>query len=88
MRFDFDNIHPLHPLQKEFGFDRPEDGSQARFVTDVAAHQRKTVVTPWGGFRTWWIIHNLVAHPCIAVFPQRWAFKFHDWTSRKMHGRE
>jgi hypothetical protein len=34
----------------------------------------------------WWMIHNLVAHPAIGLFPTRAAFGFHDWTSRKMNG--
>jgi hypothetical protein len=77
----------LDPLQEEFGFDRPEDGSHIRYLSDVTKHRFRQVKTPWGGYRLWWVIHNAVAHPLIAVFPQRWAFKLHDYTSHKMHGR-
>ncbi len=49
-----------------------EDGSQNRFDTIFKKHY------------VWWLIHNLIAHPLIGVFPiKRW-FDFHDYTSRKM----
>jgi hypothetical protein len=34
----------------------------------------------------WWLLHNLVAHPAIGLFPVKTAFDFHDWTSRKLNG--
>jgi hypothetical protein len=61
------------------GFDRPEDGSQDRYKAD-----RK--VQPWAKHKFWWLVHNAVAHPLIAVAPVKPFFSFHDWTSRKMHG--
>lgn len=61
------------------GFDRPEDGSEKRY------RERRTK-RPWGAHTFWWVVHNAVAHPLIAVFPKRRFFQFHDWTSRKMHG--
>jgi len=70
MRFD----------DREFGFERPEDGSQQRF--DKTSAER-----PWAAHRFWWLVHNAVAHPLIAVVPRKPAFDFHDWTSRKMHGK-
>jgi hypothetical protein len=66
-------------LQEEFGFDKPEDGSEDRFI-----NRRPTV--PWLQHRFWWLVHNAVAHPLIAVAPRRTLFRFHDYTSRKMHG--
>lgn len=68
-----------HPLQEEFGFTRPEDGSEERY------HVRKAEV-PWVRHAFWWWVHNAVAHPMIALFPKRFAFRFHDYTSHKMHG--
>jgi hypothetical protein len=41
---------------------------------------------PWVAHTAWWLVHNCIAHPLIGVFPRRPAFRFHDWTSRKMHG--
>jgi hypothetical protein len=71
----------LHPQQREFGFGAPEDGAADRY-----AARRET--RPWLAHTAWWLVHNCVAHPLIGVFPRRPAFRFHDWTSRKMHGRE
>lgn len=79
-KFHADRNEPVHPLQAEFGFTRPEDGSQDRYV-----ERHKTV--PWAKHTVWWVIHNAMAHPLIAVLPVRFTFRFHDWTSRKMHGR-
>jgi len=73
-----------HVLQQQFGFDKPEDGSERRFTSSV----KQTAVVPWIKFRMWWLIHNAVAHPLIAVAPRKTFFKFHDYTSRRMHGRK
>ena len=84
----------VHPLQKEFGFDKPEDGSERRFVFSAVKHGEKPpgeaqpVTVPWVKFRFWWLVHNAVAHPLIAVAPRRTFFRFHDYTSRRMHGRK
>lgn len=82
-----------HPLQRDFGFDKPEDGSERRFVFDAVKHgqsmpwQDQKVTVPWAKFRFWWLVHNAVAHPLIAIAPRRTFFQFHDYTSRKMHGK-
>lgn len=37
----------------------------------------------------WWVVHNAVAHPLIAVLPvAMWTFKFHDYTSDKINGKK
>lgn len=69
-----------HPLQEEFGFKKPEDGSGQRYAT-------RRATTPWARHTFWWILHNAVAHPLIAFVPVRVFFRFHDWTSRRMHGQ-
>jgi len=82
-----------HPLQQEFGFDKPEDGSERRFVFSAVKNgqsmpwQDQKVTVPWVKFRLWWLIHNAVAHPLIAIAPRRTFFRFHDFTSRRMHGK-
>jgi hypothetical protein len=81
-----------HPLQREFGFDKPEDGSERRFVFDAVKNGEampgtaQKVTVPWVKYRLWWFVHNAVAHPLIAVAPRRIFFRFHDYTSRRMHG--
>lgn len=76
----FEAMFATDSVQDEFGFNDVEDGSQERY------RKRKTVV-PWSKHTAWWLVHNCLAHPLIGVLPVRMAFQFHDWTSRKMHGR-
>lgn len=68
-----------------FGFDQPEDGSEDRYKDRWALWEGMKL----GAVRhyTWWLVHNLVAHPLIAVAPIRPAFRFHDWTSHRMHAK-
>jgi hypothetical protein len=83
----------IHPLQKAHGFTKPEDGSERRFVFNAVKQGEKEpgmpqpITVPWVKFRFWWLVHNAVAHPLIAVAPRRRFFEFHDYTSRKMHGK-
>lgn len=67
-------------LSEKYGFTQPEDGSEARFEarSERQAAMRHTF---------WWLVHNAVAHPLIAFVPRHFAFEFHDWTSRKLHGK-
>lgn len=62
------------------GFTGPEDGSEDRYV--LRRSQR-----PWAIHTFWWFVHNCVSHVMIGLVPMKPFFKFHDWTSRKMHGR-
>ncbi len=36
------------------------------------------------GHRLWWVVHNLVAHPAIALVPCATTFKWHDVSARRM----
>lgn len=81
-----------HPLQKEFGFNAPEDGAMGRYDEDIlrrgaAIHlDGAKAVVPWIQYRFWWFLHNCVAHVAIGLVPVRATFRFHDYTSRRMHG--
>lgn len=66
------------PERDDFGFTEPEDGSAERY-------ERRTKSIPWLQHRFWWAVHNLVAHVAIGLVPVRATFRFHDWTSHKMH---
>jgi hypothetical protein len=33
--------------------------------------------------RWWWIVHNVVAHPLLILWP-RIGVRLHDWTGKKM----
>lgn len=74
-------LDAANPLQEEFGFKKPEDGSEKRYDDRRAR-------TPWARHTFWWWLHNAVAHPLIAFVPVRFFFRFHDWTSRRMHGHK
>lgn len=62
------------------GFTGPEDGSELRYNKRKAKH-------PWLKHTGWWIVHNCVSHVLIGILPLKSFFQFHDWTSRKMHGK-
>lgn len=65
-----------------FDFDKPEDGSQQRFDERLANNMHPAKRIKHLG---WWVVHNCVAHMCIGLMPMRWAFDFHDWTSRRLN---
>jgi hypothetical protein len=61
-------------------FTKPEDGSEARY-------DKRKAERPWLKHTAWWFVHNCVAHVLIGILPLKPFFEFHDWTSRKMHGK-
>ncbi len=69
-----------------FNFDKDEDGSEDRYKARVPEVWKQT---PMGKarHRMWWLLHNLVAHPLIGIFPLTPLFIFHDWTSRRLHNQ-
>lgn len=67
-------------MSEQYGFTQPEDGSEDRYA------ERQARQSPMR-HRFWWLVHNAVAHPLIAFVPKHTTFKFHDWTSRKLHGK-
>lgn len=67
-------------LHEKYGFMQPEDGSENRY--DARCDRQ-----PAARHAFWWWLHNCVAHPLIGLVPWRFAFEFHDWTSRKLHGK-
>lgn len=62
------------------GFHHPEIGSEDRYAKRVRQ-------VPWLRHTFWWFVHNCVAHPIIGILPFTPFFKFHDWTSVKMHAK-
>lgn len=67
-----------------FGFDKPEDGSEERFHERIRVFEEAN--KPKAKHHFWWLVHNAIAHPLIALMPIRTFFKFHDWTSHKING--
>ncbi len=68
-----------------FGFNRDEDGSAERFYDRRDKFDTLYKTLPRARYYAWWVIHNCVSHPLIGLLPIGKTFKFHDWTSRKMH---
>lgn len=33
----------------------------------------------------WWLIHNVIAHPLLGLFPGEMTVRFHDYTSDKLN---
>lgn len=63
-----------------FNFSKPEDGSEQRYDERVANNSDNRIK-----HHGWWVVHNCVAHPFIGLAPSKWAFDFHDWTSRQLN---
>ena len=70
-----DELRPISPIrpniQDEFGFKKPEDGSEERY-------KKRQLDVPWAKHQFWWFVHNNIAHPLIGVLPFRVFFRFHD----------
>lgn len=50
-------------------------------------HLGKRTILPKVTHYLWWVVHNAVAHPLIAVAPVKPLFDFHDYTSDKINGK-
>ena len=71
-----------------FGFE-PEEadalGSQGRFSARIKKFHTAGRRFPKLEHYFWWIVHNGVAHMCLALAPIKLSFDFHDWTSKKLN---
>lgn len=56
------------------------------FEENRAQHGRRTIL-PKTIHHFWWVVHNAVAHPLIAIAPVKPFFAFHDYTSDKINGK-
>ena len=63
-----------------------ESGSEERFHERIKVYDARR--TPRVSHHFWWFVHNCVAHPLIGMAPLKFAFDFHDWTSKKINGVE
>ncbi|WP_434427670.1 hypothetical protein [Nannocystis pusilla] len=74
---------------------RPRSGEPIARTAEDRYHQR---IALWTGTRTgmarlvarlghrgWWLLHNVVAHPLLALTRGRAAVAFHDWTSARLN---
>lgn len=63
--------------------DKHEEQKRTRFYKyeDDAAYRFERIYKYSFG---WWLVHNLIAHVLIGLFPFKPFFQFHDWTSRRM----
>lgn len=70
------------------GFEREEAkvlGSRGRFYRRIQKFRNKGKRFPAIQHYFWWVLHNAVAHLFLAAAPVKYAFDFHDWTSRKLN---
>jgi len=71
-----------------FGFEEEEAkvlGSEGRYAKRIEKFRARGVRFPRLQHYAWWVIHNIGAHGMLAVYPCRWTFRFHDWTSVKLN---
>lgn len=67
----------------------PERTSQGRYHQRIAlwtaGRERLARVAASLEHRAWWLLHNLVAHPLLAVVQRPRTVALHDWTSRRLN---
>ena len=71
-----------------FGFDPDEAkvlGSEGRYAKRIEKFKARGVRFPRLQHYGWWMFHNIVAHGLLAIYPCRFTFRFHDWTSVKLN---
>lgn len=78
------------PMQPEYDFSKGKRGavlspSQIRFHKRIERFRQRGIPVVYHHF--WWLTHNAVAHPLIAILPIKPLFDFHDYTSGKINGK-
>lgn len=71
-----------------FGFEPLEAkrlGSAGRYEKRIEKFRAAGAKFPRLQHFAWWLLHNLVAHGLLGLFPCRWTFAFHDWSSVKLN---
>ncbi len=69
-----------------FNFEEDEDGSEERYKERPVLWEEAKHGAIY--HYCWWLIHNLISHPLIGLFPVKPFFRLHDWTSHHMHNRK
>ena len=62
-------------------------GAEARHRKRAAKWRARTRILPGLPHHAWWLLHNVVAHPAIGVWPTRATVWIHDWTSQRLNRR-
>lgn len=71
-----------------FGFEPQEAkvlGSEGRYFQRIEKFRARGDRFPRLKHYCWWVLHNIGAHGLLAVYPCRWTFRFHDWTSIRLN---
>ena len=65
-----------------FGFIKTTTQQRFKQRLNIWKHYR------FGRFRHYlhWLFHNIPVHLAIAIFPCKWTFKLHDWSSDMLAG--
>lgn len=73
-----------------FGFE-PEEaqalGSAGRYEARIKKFEATGSRYPRIVHYFWWVLHNVGAHGFLAVAPCKYAFRFHDWSSKKLNAQ-
>ena len=63
-------------------------GSEDRFTKRQEWWKQTGKSFPLVRHHFWWVLHNVVSHPLLGVFPFQWTVDFHDWTSKHLNVRD
>lgn len=62
--------------------------SQDRYRHRRLLWEKNHRVLPQARHHVWWVLHNLLSHPVLGVWPSTRAIRFHDWTSHHLNQRK
>jgi hypothetical protein len=63
-------------------------GAAFRHRKRIAKWEKATRVLPRLRHDAWWVLHNVVSHPVLGVWPSATSVWFHDWTSQRLNRRQ
>jgi hypothetical protein len=62
-------------------------GAKHRHGKRIAKWAREVRLFPKARHDACWIVHNVVSHPALGVWPSPATVWFHDWTSQRLNRR-
>jgi hypothetical protein len=61
--------------------------SATRYTRRQMIWKERHRVLPLTRHHAWWLLHNMVSHPILGVWPSKRAIWFHDYTSQHLNLR-
>lgn len=62
-------------------------GAGARYHRRIKVWRDQGRISPRLRHHFWWLLHNLLSHPLLGVYPFLWCIWLHDWTSMHLNCR-